>query len=258
MEMYDNKKTVGTMFDADFLPEPVHQAQWAEFVELKKIITELSQAKKRPITILDIGVGNARVPKHLAGIKEIWHMVGRYDGIDNAKKCIKISNKVIRDLRIQKKVSIQFYNALQLNLWKKKYDIVILTWFTAGNFYPENFPFESYGSSKQRLDLSKNEKFNKIFANAFRLIKPGGELIIGSYYIDNDATRIKQEEFYKKCGMTVITDKKDQFTATEERFWSQRFTKEKLKSYLKFLSPKKFTFIPLDTYQYAMMLRVKK
>jgi hypothetical protein len=71
MEMYDNENTVQKSFDIDFLTEYLVQAQWAEFIELKKIIAEIYSAKGNPISILDIGIGNARVPKHLSGIKEI-------------------------------------------------------------------------------------------------------------------------------------------------------------------------------------------
>ena len=86
MEMYDNENTVQKSFDTDFLTEELLQAQWAEFIELKKIITEVYHKKAHPITILDIGIGNARIPKHLCGIKEIWDMIEKYDGTDNAQE----------------------------------------------------------------------------------------------------------------------------------------------------------------------------
>jgi len=41
--------------------------------------------------------------------------------------------------------------------------MVITTWFTAGNFYPQNFPFGTYKDSAKRLDLTSNEKFTSIF-----------------------------------------------------------------------------------------------
>ncbi|MBC7689699.1 MAG: hypothetical protein H7211_16145, partial [Aquabacterium sp.] len=50
----------------------------------------------------------------------------------------------------------------------------------------------------------------------------------------------------------------DSFTATKEGFWSQRFSPQKLLSYLSFASPKNISFTPLDTYDYAMQVRVKK
>ena len=74
MEMYDNINTVQKSFDVDFLTEPLLQAQWAEFIELKKIIAEIYYLKGDKISILDIGIGNARIPKHLSGIDEIWSM----------------------------------------------------------------------------------------------------------------------------------------------------------------------------------------
>lgn len=58
--------------------------------------------------------------------------------------------------------------------------------------------------------------------------------------------------------MTVITDAKDSFTATKKRFWSQRFTKEKIYQYFKFVKREKISFTPLDSYNYAMQIRIKK
>ena len=258
MEMYDNVNTVQKSFDSDFLTEYLVQAQWAEFIELKKIITELYSAKGNPISILDIGIGNARIPKHLSGIKEIWDMIEKYEGTDNAQTCVDISKKVIAELGIEDKVNAFFYDALQLDKWDKKYDLVITTWFTAGNFYLENFPFDTYKETGKIMDLSKNEKFEKIFTSAYDLLKPGGEVVIGSCYIDNDKTREKQEEFYRKAGMTIITKEKDSFTATKERFWSQRFTQKKLLNYLSFVAPEKISFTALDTYEYAMQVRIRE
>tara|TARA_R110002124_G_scaffold281169_1_gene455162 strand:+ start:10126 stop:10395 length:270 start_codon:yes stop_codon:yes gene_type:complete len=89
-------------------------------------------------------------------------------------------------------------------------------------------------------------------------LNPAGELVIGTCYIDNDRTRLKQEHSYNKMGMTIITDETDSFTATKEKFWSQRFTEEKMRHYLSFVEPEKISFTALDTYDYAMLLRIKK
>jgi SAM-dependent methyltransferase len=258
MNMYDDPNTVEKSFNLDYVSEHLIQAQWAEFIELKKVITEIAKQKNAPISILDIGIGNARIPKHLCGVKEIWEMVASYDGTDNAEACVAISTENIAALNIQNKVKAYHFEATDLDKWEKKYDLVITTWFTAGNFYPDDFPFETYSGSDKRLDLSKNKKFETIFSNAYNLLNPGGEVLIGACYIDNESTRQKQEESYRKMGMTVITDAKDSFTATKERFWSQRFTKEKLHSYLHFADPSKIIITPLDTYNYAMQVRIKK
>ena len=256
--MYDNENTVTKSFDLSYVSEYLIQAQWAEFVELKKTMHEISERLKRSVTILDIGIGNARIPTHLCGIKEIWDKVALYDGTDNAMACIEISKREIERLNIRDKVSAIFLDATNLDRLEKKYDMVITTWFTAGNFHPDDFPFDTYKDSVRRLELTRNEKFTAIFRNAYNLLNSGGEVVIGACYKDNDATRLKQEESYLKMGMTVITDVKDSFTATKERFWSQRFTKEKIFSYLDFIPKEKFIFTDLDTYEYAMQVRIRK
>lgn len=256
--IYESEDTVTRSFDQDFIPEELLQAQWAEFIELKKIINEKFVLTKKPLSILDIGIGSARIPQHLCGINEIWNMIASYDGIDNAWPCINISKKVVEDLNIADKVSVQFLEAHQINSLHKSYDLVITTWFTAGNFFPDNFPFEDYQASNQRLDLSKNEKFERVFSAAYQLLNPNGEIVLGSCYIDNDNTRKKQEAFYRKIGMTIITDAEDEFTATKERFWSQRFTKEKILNYFSYVPAQKVSFTSLDTYDYAMLVRIKR
>ena len=256
--IYETEKSVEKSFDENFIPEEQLQTQWAEFIELKKIITELSAIGKKPISILDIGVGDARVVKHLCGISEIWDCISSYHGIDNAEACLAISNKVIASLHIQDKTRVSFLEARHLNTLTEKYDMIITTWFTAGNFYPENFSFETYKEDGIKLDLKNNARFEKIFSDAYQLLNPGGEIVLGACYIDNDNTRKKQEHFYTKLGMAVITDEKDTFTATKEKFWSQRFTKEKLQHYFSFVAPDKISYTPLDTYDFAMQVRIKK
>jgi hypothetical protein len=258
MAMYDNDNTVRASFDLNYISEYLIQAQWAEFIELKKAIHEISERLKRAVSILDIGIGNARIANHLSGIKDIWDKIALYDGTDNAMACVEISNDVIGQLGIEDKVSAHFTDAVDLDKWEKKYDMVITTWFTAGNFYPDDFPFDNYDGKRKRLDLSANKKFTHIMTNAYNLLNSGGEIVIGACYKDNDATRLKQEESYRKMGMKVITDENDSFTATKEEFWSQRFTQNKLFSYLPFIPKENFRFIDLDTYEYAWQVRIRK
>jgi hypothetical protein len=102
------------------------------------------------------------------------------------------------------------------------------------------------------------KKFETIFSHAYKMLNLNGEILIGTCYIDNENARKKQELFYRKIGMTIITGGEDSFTATKERFWSQRFTKEKLYAYFSFVKPEKIAFTKLDTYDYAMQVRIKK
>jgi hypothetical protein len=258
MGIYDTEDSVEKSFDEDFIPEEQLQTQWSEFIELKKIITEQFHLHNRPISILDIGVGTARIPKHLCGIPEIWNMIAQYDGIDNAPACLNLSNKLAKDLNIKDKFSVKFLEAHQIASLNKTYDLIITTWFTPGNFYPDDFSFENYDPVIQRLDLTENKKFMSVFSVAYKMLETNGEIVLGSCYIDSNATRIKQENFYKKLGMTVITDAEDSFTATKEKFWSQRFTKNKIRNYFFYVPEEKILFTSLDTYGYAMQVRIKK
>src|SRR5688572_8394930 len=119
MVMYDNDQIVQKSFDMTFLSEYLIQAQWAEFVELKKIITKVADRKKSPVSILDIGIGNARIPRHLCGIKEIWDQIASYDGTDNAQACVELATRTIENLQIQNKVSAYLFDASNLGNWGK-------------------------------------------------------------------------------------------------------------------------------------------
>lgn len=258
MAMYGEGEVEKT-FDRDFISEELLQAQWAEFTELKMIIAEISARVGRAIDLLDIGIGDARISKHLSRIQAMWEMINTYYGIDNSVNALQKGKQIIAEENIGNKVVTQFLDACNLEQLKREFDLIIMTWFTAGNFYPDGFDFKNYPNGDEgRLDLSKNEKLTSILGNAYRLLKPGGELVLGSCYIDNEETRKLQNAFYKKCGWKILTDEKDTFTATDTGFWSQRFTREKIIQYLPFVPEANISFIPLDPYDYAMMVRVRK
>ena len=255
MEMYDDKQHVEDTFNQDNFSEYLLQAQWSEFVELKKAISLLYKQKKSPLEVLDIGIGDARVLKHLVGINELWGIIGHYYGIDVAQNCIDISNKVINDLGIIGKAKVSLLDAVNLNQLARKYDLIISTWFTAGNFYPFSFKFDSFVPG---YNMSTNDKFTMIFKQAYEMLNEGGQIIIGSMYVDNQDTRKKQEDSYRKFGWKVITDERDCFTATDKGWWSQRFTPQRVQEYLNFIPKEKISFVPLDTYDYAMMVVINK
>lgn len=255
MKEEDSKLKVKINLNEDKISEYSIQAQWSELLELKKIILEHYKKKKSPLKILDIGIGKARILKHLVKIKEIWNLIESYDGIDVSPVFIDVSNKIIKGLKIEKKATVKLMNAIELKTLNKKYDLIILTGFTAGHFYPFDFNFKNF---KPGYNLSKNDKFTMIFQQAYNLLSSEGEIVMGTIYIDNDSTRKKHEEFYKSLGRAIITNEKDSFIATKSKHWSQRFTKQKIYNYLSFIPKMKISFTPLDTYDYAMMVRVKK
>lgn len=258
MNMYDSPETVAHSFDENYLSPYLIQAQWAEFVALKKVIHEMSQRLGRPLQILDIGVGSGRVIQSLQGIPEIWQLVAQYTGTDNAILCLELAAKMVNELGINDKVTLLNLDAIALDQINITYDLILCTWFTPGNFYPDDFDFENYQSIQSRIGLETNVKFTSIFSKAYSLLNQNGEILLGACYKDNNATRLKQELSYQKMGMTIITSPEDSFTATKERFWSQRFTKEKIIRYFSFVPENNISFMDLDTYEYAMQIRIKK
>ena len=119
-------------------------------------------------------------------------------------------------------------------------------------------PFDTYNPKVERLNLDKNPQFTQIWHTAYNLLNENGAIILGSVYIDSNNTRIKQEAFYRNYGMTVITDEFDSFSATKQRFWSQRFTKQKLYDYLNFVKPSQIVFTGLDDEEYSMQVCICK
>lgn len=251
INMYDNENVERTL-DQRFMTEPLLAAQAAELRELKRILIG-----KQNVRVLDIGIGNARLPIQLSQ-SDVWKNIRQYDGIDNSIHCITAAREHIQASGLEEKINCIVLDAKNLPILEKQYDLVVCTYFTPGNFYPNDFSFETDANGQliSAPNLEKNTSFQTVFRSAYQLLNPGGELILGSVYVDNPTTRQKQEEFYRNCGMTVITSKEHSFTATKEGFWSQRFTPERIKNYFDWVDPSKIEFIPLDSCQFAEMIRI--
>ncbi len=256
MNIYDSEEKISSTFNPAFIPEEQLQTQWSELIQIKKAIVELYQRKNKKLDILDIGVGTGRILKHLSGIPEVWNCIDSYTGIDNNHNCLTIARQNVNEWNLDHKVSLQHMQAGDIQRLEKKFDIIMTTWFTPGNFYPADFDFAGYDPGEKRLSLKKNRAFTSLWKSARKMLKKNGMVILGSCYHQNDATRIKQENFYKQCGMTVITDSGDGFTATREGFWSQRFTLRQLKKYLKDVGFSRIKKINLDEYGFAFQVRL--
>jgi len=254
-EMYDNPDRLTETFDSENLTKELREAQKSEFRHLLVVMKELSYSLERPLRILDIGVGDGRVLQKIHSRTEDWELVDAYHGIDIADNCVSASRTLIADLGIQN-AFVGKLDACDLSRLKNQsYDLVICTWFTAGNLYPDSFNFENFNHD---FDLTENVKFTRVFKQAYERLNSGGEVVIGSAYLDNEPTRKKQEEAYRHFGWKVITDQRDSFTAAENGWWSQRFTPDLIRSYLNFAPPENINFIPLDNEEYAVMVRIKK
>jgi SAM-dependent methyltransferase len=264
--MYKNEKVNRTL-EEKFMTSFLKNAQKTEFKELKNIIEKVYSETKKPLMMLDIGIGNGRIFSLLSK-EPIWKKIRLYVGFDNSKVEIKKSRNLIGKRKFGDKVKVVYFDAINLNkrssneIFRHKYDLIICTYFTADDFKPDEIEIKTDKNgliaSYPKIFLEPNKKFVKIFKGAYKLLKHNGKIVLGSIYIDNDINRIRQEEFYKKCGMTVITTKNDSFTATKEGFWSQRFTKDKIYDYFSWLNKGKIKFIQLDNYNFAQMVIISK
>lgn len=250
--MYDSLKVHSTL-NSRYLTPYHEKARQEEFKRIVDIIDNLYTSQGY-LSILDIGIGDARMPVKLS-TTTAWEKISEYIGIDNSQFCINQANNNIRKKGLEDKTNILLEDAKNIHRLEKKFDLILCTYFTAGNFIPPQY---SFNNNFPLLDLSENSSFVQVFKSAYNCINNGGELVLGSVYKDNEFTRIVQEDFYKKCNMTIITSPNDSFTATKEGFWSQRFNEEKLLNYFSWVSPEKIIFLSLDKINFAMLVKVNK
>jgi hypothetical protein len=128
--------------------------------------------------------GNARIAKHLSGIPEMWDMVGSYDGTDNAETCVLLSRQTAKKIKIDK-VTVYLEDAINLDKWKKKYDLIIITWLRLATFIPIILILKAINPSENGLSLSRNEKFSYIF-KFVSVVERCRRNVISACYIDND------------------------------------------------------------------------
>jgi len=264
--MYRHQK-VGRTLNKIFMTPFLKKAQIAEFRELRSIITETCAETKRPLNILDIGIGDGRIPRLLAREKT-WGKIKLYVGIENSRTSIRKCREALAAIGIENKTRIFYFDAADLGvrdssaIFKYSYDLIICTYFTAGNFKPDEISMiagkDGFIRPYPQSSLEPNRKFVGIFKAAHRLLSEKGRIVLGTTYIDTDANRIRQEDFYRKCGMTIITSKSDSFTATKEGFWSQRFTRKRIRDYFSWHDEKKIELRPLDGHDFARMVIIGK
>lgn len=168
--MYDSIKHLEDTFTEENLSQALLYAQKIELIELEKAINEIFTTLSHPLAVLDIGVGNARILKAIAQKLDLWPKIKSYEGIDIAQNCVDITEQAIKDLFLEEKAIVELLDAQKIFTLQKYYDLIISTWFTVGNFYPDDFKFEDYQPGS--YVLSQNEKFSTIFRHAYNMLHP--------------------------------------------------------------------------------------
>jgi len=263
---YRSKEAQRTL-NSKYIPPYLKQAQWAEFTKLKEIIGEIYNVRNQSLMVFDIGIGYARIPALLSDVAT-WNKIGRYVGIDISNHCVAQSRRIVSTKGIDDKVEIVKFDAVDLYtrydkfLKDGQYNLVVCTYFTAGDFKPDKIEIRTKKDGLiDNYDmnlLEPNKNFVAVFKGAYNLLRVGGRIVIGSIYHDSDFVRKIQENFYRNCNMTVITSSRDPFTATLEGFWSERFNHKKIYDYLSWIPRDKIELIPLDDYDFALMVVITK
>lgn len=263
--MYRSDEVECTLDDV-FLTDALRGARTRELEFLQRELFALHAAFQVPLNVFDIGIGDGYVPVHFE--RELWTRLETYVGIDNSARELERCGKNVRQTGLNHKVRTFAFDATHLNdqAFRQKLPsplhAVVCTYFTAGNFKPDEIRAEEGPSGRilpySQAALRPNRVFQRVFFEAYQLLCHGGKLILGSTYMDSPATREKQEAFYEKCGMRVITTNEDTFTATREGFWSQRFTDEVFRTYLDWIPSEDVEFIPLDAEEFARMVVITK
>ena len=264
--MYSSREAMRTL-NPEYMTPYHKQAQWAEFFKLKKAIGEVFERRRQPLRIFDIGIGTARIPVWLSTVAT-WSKIAKYDGIEISPLCIAQARRISSTRRISDKVEVVQFDAVNLSarydefLKNGKYDLVVCTYFTAGDFQPDGIRLQTRENGlivNYDINVLKpNKSFVAVFKGAYELLHEGGKIVIGSIYYDSVLATEIQGGFYRRCKMTVITSSKDPFTATREGFWSERFDEEKVYSYLSWIPRNKIKLIPLDDYNFALMVAISK
>lgn len=254
--MYSNNKTFKTL-NHEVMPQFMIKAQIAELDLLKKIILEKKEKKEEnknnkednKLKILDIGIGDARVPIALSQNRTVWDSIGIYDGIDNSPQCLsqaKVNLKKLTKSDLPNKIKLiqgDATNLHKLNL-KTNYDLIFLTYFTAGNFKP---------TKPVKTPVGYYQPLRSILNSASKLLTFRGEIILGSIYVDTAKNGLKQKQFYEECEMNITSNSFDPYTSTKEGFWSLRFNIDK---FTKYFSNFSITTTKLDSDNFAVAARM--
>ncbi len=209
---YESENVQKTLDNA-YVPKPILEARQKQDVFL------LERFKGKPLAIADVGCGDGYHGELFAPDCAV------YDGFEISEAMAQKTNGrwVANGL---KNAHVTHCDAGRTPLEKGHYDVAWSLYFTSGNFRDE-LPLEGYTDAV----LDRNPAFIRVVSNMFQSLKPGGRLLL-TVYKDKPETEEAQRTFYQKTGQTLLTPLGSRFVATQENFWSVRWTRESMLSNL--------------------------
>lgn len=210
---YESESVQKTL-DNSYVPKPI--------LEARKIQDEIIKKRffGKDIAIADIGCGDGYHGEIFAPECKTYH------GFEISSEMAEKTRKKWAEQGLEN-AKVFHGDASCIELDTDTYDVAWSLYFTSGNFRDELEDVELYDDSY----LDKNPAFIKIVSNFYESLKPGGKLFL-TVYKDRPETEEAQHTFYKNTGQTVVTPLGYRFVATEENFWSVRFTKKSMLSNL--------------------------
>lgn len=210
---YENDAVQKTL-DNSYVPAPILEARRVQ----DRIIRERFEGKK--YNFADIGCGDGYHG-------EIFAQEGNeYHGFEISSEMVQKTRQRWLDSGLSN-AKVTECDAGKIKLQKDFYDVAWSLYFTPGNFREEFDDISKYDDAY----LDKNPAFIGIVKNFYEALRKGGKLFL-TVYKDLPETEDAQRTFYKKTGQKVITSLGSRFVATEENFWSVRWTEKSMLSNL--------------------------
>lgn len=210
---YEDESVQKTLIDA-YVPASILEARKRQ----DEIILERFKGKK--LSIADIGCGDGYHGEIFAPEAELYH------GFEISSAMASETRERWQENGLEN-TDVFEGDASAMKLEPNTYDVAWSLYFTSGNFREEFDDIRKYDDKY----LDANPQFIKIISNFYNALKPDGKLFL-TVYKDAPKTEAAQRKFYKDTGQTVITPLGSRFVATEENFWSVRWTKRSMLSNL--------------------------
>lgn len=233
-------EAVKRTLESAYCPEPIRRAREVQDQILKE------RLRGGPYRIADIGCGNGYHAVMLGSVSRLYH------GFELAPAIADTARALWQKEGIQH-AEIFEGDVASVELQDEFYDLVLCLYFTPGNFRDQSDDLSLYSDAY----LDQNPQFIRILSRFWQALAKGGSTYL-TIYQDVPEAEAAQFDYYENTGQTVVTAPGSRFVATEEGFWSVRWTKESLLSNLNGcgISPDAVSFTVLNSI--AWLVEIKK
>lgn len=173
-----------------------------------------------PCTIADIGCGTGYHGALFAPSCRLYH------GFEIAPEIAAMARETFRQAGLDK-AEVFLGDVAEAALEDAFYDLVFCLYFTPGNIRDESEDLRLYTDAY----LDRNPRFIRVISRFYQAMTTGGSMLL-TVYKDVPEAEAAQIDFYEHTGQHVVTPRGARFVATEERFWSVRWTRESMLSNL--------------------------